>query len=69
MNGSLLPIGTYSHSGFGGTVLWVDSVNDVVGVFFSVNTWEGDSVMPESPDEIGLLPAPFQDMVTAAVVS
>jgi CubicO group peptidase (beta-lactamase class C family) len=69
MNGSLLPIGTYSHSGFGGTVLWVDSVNDVVGVFFSVGTWEGDSVMPESPDEIGLGPAPFQDMVTAAVVS
>ncbi len=69
MNGSLLPIGTYSHSGFGGTALWVDSVNDVVGVFFSVGTWEGDGVMPESPDEIGLLPAPFQDMVTAAVVS
>ncbi len=69
MNGSLLPIGTYSHSGFGGTALWVDSVNDVVGVFFSVDTWEGDSVMPESPEEIGLGPARFQDMVTAAVVS
>ncbi len=35
-NGSLAPLGTYSHPGKGGCALWIDTANEVVGVYFEV---------------------------------
>ena len=67
INGALLPIGTYLHSGFGGHALWVDPLNDIVGMFCSVAIWdEGIEAVPGNPKK--LEPAAFEDMVTAAVV-
>ena len=58
--GALQPWGTYYHQGSGGCGLWVDPVNEIVGVFCSVcetdevgqNRWEFDL---------------FQNLVTCAV--
>jgi len=67
-NGALLPRTAFGHSGMGGTSFWVDPQNEVVGVLLSVWTW------PEGVEPIAMVnppllsPAPFQDMVTAAVV-
>ena len=32
-HGSFLPLGTFSHSGAGGTAFWIDPVNEIVGVY------------------------------------
>ena len=58
--GALQPWGTYYHQGSGGCGLWVDPVNEIVGVFCSVcetdevgqNRWQFDL---------------FQNLVTCAV--
>ena len=64
-NGVLVPAGSYAHGGMGGVMLWVDPLNDLVGVFFSVMTWD-EGVEP-GPSTAKLNAALFQDMVTAAV--
>ncbi len=35
-NGSLLSLGTFSHWGIGGSALWVDAGNEIVGVYMEV---------------------------------
>jgi CubicO group peptidase (beta-lactamase class C family) len=37
-DGSLQPLGTLSHSGGGGTGLWIDPAHELVGVYFEVTT-------------------------------
>jgi CubicO group peptidase (beta-lactamase class C family) len=60
-DGSLLRPGTYNHGGGGGTMLWVDPPNQIVGVYLSV------AKPGEQPrDEIWYLDL-FQNAVTAAV--
>ena len=67
MNGALLPTGTYAHGGMGGVGFWVDPLNDVVGVFFNVMSWD-EGVEPGPMVAPKLSGSMFQDMVAAAVV-
>lgn len=66
MNGRLLPEGSFAHSGMGGTSFWVDPLNEVVGVFFSVSVFPDGQVSDEASPR--LHPAMYQDMLTAAVM-
>ncbi|MEE9280693.1 MAG: serine hydrolase domain-containing protein [Myxococcota bacterium] len=62
-SGSLLSLGTYQHGGAGGTCLWVDPVNEIVGVYLSV-------VLEVTEDEEQLWNLDlFQNLVTSAVES
>lgn len=67
MNGALLPTGTYAHGGMGGAVFWVDPLNDIVGAFFSVWTWD-EGVEPAPGNPVKLNASMFEDMVTTAVI-
>lgn len=61
-NGTLTPKGTFYHTGAGGHVLWVDPVNEIVGVYLSVCLdIDMEIVEPHGPNDL------FQNMVTAAV--
>ena len=45
-NGSLWSLGSFSHSGAGGIVFWVDPAQEVVGVYFEVaKLWEEAGTM------------------------
>lgn len=61
--GSLVPKGTCSHSGAGGHSIWVDPVNEVVGVYLSV-CLDIDMEKMEQHWHYDL----FQNMVTAAAL-
>ena len=63
IGGSLIPAGTFSHSGAGGHMLWIDPVNEIVGVYLSV-CLDIDLDVHQQRTQTGL----FQDMVMAAVV-
>jgi CubicO group peptidase (beta-lactamase class C family) len=60
-NGSLQPLGTLSHPGGGGTVLWIDREHDLVGAYFEVTTRLTERL--EQPWNFDL----FQNAITAAV--
>lgn len=62
-NSTLTPTGTFYHLGFGGHCLWVDPVNEIVGVYLSV-CLDIDEEATEHHCPMDL----FQNMVTAAVV-
>ncbi len=64
VNGALVPEGSVSHTGQGGTRFWVDPVNEIVGVYLAVVT----KVDPETGFQLSDFPL-FQDMVTASVVN
>jgi CubicO group peptidase (beta-lactamase class C family) len=60
-DGSLPPLGEFHHQGAGGTLLWVDPTNEIVGVYFSVE-------MKSTPEFEPLWNADlFQNVVTSAV--
>jgi CubicO group peptidase (beta-lactamase class C family) len=59
-NGSLWPLGTINHSGFGGTVHWIDRVHEIVGVYIEAARTTQDLDMQWNADL-------FQNAVTAAV--
>lgn len=61
--GTLTPKGTVSHLGAGGKCIWIDPVNEIVGVYFSV-CLDIDFEIMEHHWNLDL----FQNMVTAAVV-
>jgi CubicO group peptidase (beta-lactamase class C family) len=60
-NGSLPPIGAFAHSGSGGCAFWVDTVNEIVGVYLSV-----ELRVTELGEHVWNLDL-FQNAVTAAV--
>lgn len=66
MNGTLVPKGSYTHSGMGGVNFWVDPLNDIVGVIYSIFEFEEGKAPPDDPPK--LTSAAFQDMATAAVI-
>ena len=35
-NGGVVPLGTLSHPGGGGAMLWIDPLHEIVGTFFEV---------------------------------
>ena len=61
LNGALPAQGTFSHLGLGGALLWVDPVNEIVGVYLEV--------LMKISSRLDLLANQdlFQDAVTAAV--
>lgn len=62
MGNTLCPKGTFYHTGLGGHMLWIDPVNEIVGVYLSVSLdqdWEAQMMRGDSDR--------FQNMVTAAV--
>lgn len=61
-SGTLTPKGTFNHGGAGGLYLWVDPVNEIVGVYLSV-CLDLDMETLETHTNADL----FQNMVTAAV--
>ena len=61
--GSLTSPRMFNHGGAGGSVLWVDPVCELVGVYFSRDTWATGSV--ESPHWRGDY---FANAVTASVI-
>lgn len=63
-NGTLTPPGTFYHTGAGGHLLWVDPVNEIVGVYLSV-CLDIDMAIVEQRSPCDL----FQNMVTAAVMN
>jgi CubicO group peptidase (beta-lactamase class C family) len=60
-DGNLAPNGGFGHGGLGGTAFWVDPVNDLIGIYFSVCGI--DDVREEHIWEYDL----FQNLVTAAI--
>ena len=58
---TLVPKGSFWHTGNGGSQLWVDPVNEIVGVYLSVTLILDDSAIHWHGDM-------FQNMVTAAAV-
>lgn len=62
-NGSLNPVGTFSHGGAGGHYFWIDPINEVIGVYLSV-CLDIDEEQAEHHWNADL----FQNMVTAAVM-
>lgn len=60
-DGSLPPNGGFGHGGLGGTAFWVDPLNDLIGIYFSVCGI--DDVREEHIWEYDL----FQNLVTTAV--
>jgi CubicO group peptidase (beta-lactamase class C family) len=60
-NGSLLPPSAFHHGGGAGTMLWVDPVNEIVGVYLSVVTHR--TLADENIWNVDL----FQNVVTASV--
>jgi CubicO group peptidase (beta-lactamase class C family) len=56
--GALLPLEAFHHRGMGGTYIWGDPINEIVGAYFSVRPSE----------EIPLMIEEFVNAVTAAVV-
>ena len=62
LNGSLVPVGTFSHAGSGGASIWVDAVNDIVGVYLEVTMR-----VSEAGEHLWNYDL-FQNAVTAAVV-
>ena len=59
--GSLQSLGGLHHQGAGGTFLWVDPANEIVGVYFSID-------LAITPDFEPLWNADlFQNVVTSAV--
>jgi len=68
MNGVLVPKGSYSHGGMGGSLMWVDPLNDLVGVLLQVWKFE-EGVVPGPPDNPPKLNTGIiQDMITSAVL-
>lgn len=61
--GSLTPKGTFYHMGAGGYQIWIDPVNEIVGVYLSV-CLDIDQETMEHHWNLDL----FQNMVTAAVM-
>lgn len=62
-SGTLTPKGTFYHTGAGGHLLWIDPVNEIVGVYLSVCLdIDMEIVEPHMPSDL------FQNMVTAAPV-
>lgn len=62
ISGTLTPKGTFYHTGAGGHIVWVDPMNEIVGVYLSVCL----DVDFETMDHHWYLDL-FQNMVTAAV--
>jgi CubicO group peptidase (beta-lactamase class C family) len=60
-NGSLSSNGSFSHSGSGGVSFWVDPVNEIVGVYLSVQLRATEQFDPIWNYDV------FQNAVTAAV--
>jgi CubicO group peptidase (beta-lactamase class C family) len=61
LSSTLCPKGTIAHTGLGGQFLWIDPVNEIVGVYLSVSLdqdWVGQMLR----GDVDL----FQNMVTAA---
>jgi CubicO group peptidase (beta-lactamase class C family) len=61
-SGTLTPEGTFNHIGGGGSAIWIDPVNEIVGVYLSV-CLDIDFEKMEHHWNLDL----FQNMVTAAV--
>lgn len=62
-NATLTPKGTFWQSGAGGNLLWVDPVNEIVGVYLSVCLIDsGDAMNPHWDADL------FMNAVTAAAV-
>ena len=66
MNGVLMPEGSYAHAGMGGSMLWVDPLNELVGVV--LNVWQFDEGAIPGQDLPRLTFGPIVDMATAAVI-
>lgn len=60
----LLSSGTYMHGGGGGTFLWVDPRDEIVGIFFSVVLKNREGDQPNEPVTCSGL---FMNMVASAV--
>jgi CubicO group peptidase (beta-lactamase class C family) len=60
-HGSLQPLGTFSHSGAGGAVLWIDPANELVGAYFEVATRLTKRLEQVSTFDL------FQNAITATV--
>ena len=60
-HGTLQPVGTFSHPGAGGSMLWVDPVHDIVGVYLSVTLEMTEVEEPLWNFDL------FQNVVTSAV--
>jgi len=63
LGSTLCPKGTFYHNGLGGHMLWIDPVNEIVGVYLSVSLdqdWEAQILRGDTDR--------FQNMVTAAVM-
>jgi CubicO group peptidase (beta-lactamase class C family) len=58
----LVPIGSFSHSGHGGTMLWIDAVHEIVGVYLSVSLGLIDDQLPIWNLDL------FQSVITSAAV-
>lgn len=63
LSSTLCPKGTYAHNGLGGHYLWIDPINEIVGVYLSVSL-DQDWVAQIMRGDVDL----FMNMVTAAVV-
>ena len=59
--GSLLPIGSFCHSGSGGSMLWIDPVHEIVGVYLCVSLGLVDDLLPVWNLDL------FQNVITSAV--
>lgn len=63
LNGDLAPRGTYGHGGGGGVRLWVDPVNEIVGIYLGIITrFHPRFEVPVTGNDL------YQNMVTAAVM-
>lgn len=62
--GGLLPLGTATHPGAGGTNFWIDSKHGIVGVLFEVIT-----EMSEDFEPVSGIGHRFQDVITGAIES
>ncbi len=60
-DGSLPSPGEFHHQGAGGTLLWVDPVNEIVGVYFSIDLAQTPNFEPLWNADL------FQNVVTSAV--
>lgn len=63
-SGTLAPCGTFGHGGIGSNMLWIDRINEIVGVYLTVCT-DIDMETNKRGWNFDL----FQNMVTAAVVN
>ncbi len=58
---ALIPFGSFSHPGHGGSMLWIDPLHEIVGVYLGVSLELIDDLMPAWNVDL------FQSVITSAV--